>query len=266
VTLTFTSAQSLTWRAQDEGRSAASGGEMRMNSKWLPVLVAPALTLGIVTAAPGAVATKVTISPYWAGYEANGGTTTSFKYIQATFTVPGLNCTSTTSIASQIVLLAAGNGAQIIESCQGGSPSYAAYGYSTCNGHDDPMYPTLTISPGDTIELSANGNGSEDAYDLTTGARADNPQATPCGDSSVAGVLTNANAGHEDVANFTQVGFRQIQVQTSNQASPGPLTSPAWKLANYALQGPTSRVDVKPEALLSGKYTSAFANDWFAPN
>jgi hypothetical protein len=168
--------------------------------------------------------------------------------------------------ASQIVLLASGNGAQIIESCQAGSPSYAAYGYSSCNGHDDPMYPTLTISPGDTIELTANASGDEDSYDLTTGATADNPAATPCGDSSIAGILTNANPGQENVANFTQVGSRQIQVQTSKQGSPGPLASSAWKIARYALQGPTGRVDVKPEALLSGKYTSAFANDWLAPN
>jgi hypothetical protein len=238
-----------------------------MNARWLPALAAPALMLGIVSAAPGAAAAaKVTDSPYWAGYEANGGTTTSFKYVQATFTVPGLNCTSTTSIASQIVLLGGGNGAQIIESCQSGSPSYAAYGYSGCNGHDDPMYPTLTINPGDTIKLTASGNGLEDAYDLTTGASADNPQAAPCGDSSVAGVLTNAYSSHENVANFTQVGFRQIQVQASNQSSPGPLVSSAWKIASYALQGPTGRVDVKPEALLSGAYTSAFANDWLAPN
>lgn len=247
---------------------------MATKARWLPALTAPALMLGIVITAPGAAAAAkgVTKSAFWAGYEAvakPGGAVTSFTYVQATFTVPALNCTSaSTSGATQLVRVGGGNdfnGAQIDMSCQNGSPTYTAKGLSTCNGHDDPMYPTLTISPGDTIKLSASGNGLETAYDLTTNASADNPLSTSCGGGPEAGALT-ATDGSPDVADFTQIGFRQIQVQGSNQSSPHPLASSAWNLAHYVLQGPSGRVDVKPEALLSGTYTSAFANDWLAPD
>jgi Peptidase A4 family len=245
---------------------------MTAKARWLLALAAPALVLGIVMAAPGAAAAKgVTNSPFFAGYEAvakPGGTVTSFKYVQATFTVPALNCTSAASGATQLVRVGGNgdfNGAQIDDSCQNGSPTYTAKGLSTCNGHDDPMFPTLTISPGDTIKLAASGNGVEAAFDLTTGAQASNPLSTDCGGGPEAGVLT-ATDGSPNVANFTQVGFRQIQVQGSNQSTPHPLASSAWNLAHYVLKGPSGRVDVKPEALLSGTFTSAFANDWLAPN
>jgi hypothetical protein len=229
--------------------------------------------LGIVTAAPGAAAAAkgITNSPFWAGYMAvtkAGGAVTSFKYVQATFTVPALNCTSSPSSVTQEVLVGDinnFNGARIVGSCQNGTGSYGAFGVSSCNGHNDPMYPTLTISPGDTIKLAASGNGSEDAYDLTTGASADNPIATDCGGGSMAGVVTGPDAGPA-VANFTQVGFRQVQVQGSAQKTPQPLVSSAWNVTEYVLQRPSGRADVKPEALLSGKFTSAFANDWLAPN
>jgi hypothetical protein len=244
---------------------------MRISAKWLPVLVAPAVMLGVVTAAPGAAASQGVInSPNWAGYAAvakPGGAVTAFKYVQATFTVPVLNCTSSPSAVSQEVLVGGSdfNGARIVESCQNATPSYGAFGVSTCNGHNDPMYPTLTISPGDTIKLAASSNGLEAAYDLTTGASADNPLATDCLGGPIAGVLTATDASPA-IANFTQAGFRQIQVQGSTQKSPQPLVSSAWNVSHYVLQGPSGRADVKPEALLSGTFTSAFANDWSAPN
>jgi hypothetical protein len=58
----------------------------------------------------------------------------------------------------------------------------------------------------------------------------------------------------------------QIQVQATGQGAPRPLVSPGWTINKYTLRGPSGRDDVKPGALLSGKYTSAFANDWLAPN
>jgi len=66
-----------------------------MNAKWLPALAVPALLLGS-TAASGAAASQGVINSHrWAGYEAvaNGSTVQSFQYVQATFTVPSLNCT-----------------------------------------------------------------------------------------------------------------------------------------------------------------------------
>jgi len=227
--------------ARDGGGKRESGGEMRVNAKWLPVLVAPALLLGVVTAAPGAAASKgVTNSSSGAGYEAvarSVGAVTSFKYVQATFTVPALNCTSSPSGVTLEVLVGGSdfNGARIVGSCQNGVGSYGAFGISTCNGHNDPMFPTLTISPGDTIKLAASGNALEAAYDLTTGASADNPLATRCLGGPIAGVLIGANGGPA-LANFTQVGFRQIQVQGSNQSSPH-----RWRLPRGTWRTSSSR-------------------------
>jgi hypothetical protein len=66
--------------------------------------------------------------------------------------------------------------------------------------------------------------------------------------------------------NFTQVGFRQVQVEGNTQSAPQPLGSTAWSVQKYQIKGPSGRVDVKPEALLTGKFTSAFADDWLSPN
>ena len=79
-------------------------------------VAAPALilTLGAgASAAPhgGARAVAGTVtSPVRAGYEAvaNGSTVTSLQYVQATLTVPSLNCTQTpTAFSAQAVVLAA---------------------------------------------------------------------------------------------------------------------------------------------------------------
>jgi hypothetical protein len=249
---------------------------MRMNVKWLPALVAPAaMILGGTAAQPGAAAARggVIATAHWAGYAAvakSGGAVTSFKTAQATLTVPALNCTSTaTGEVTQLVFLgdtlgnfSGDNSVGVSESCQNGSPNYTAIAGSPCNGHNATL---LTVSPGDTIKLVVTSVGGETAFDLTTNASASNPLGTPCGDDSSAGVLTDGGFG-QNIANFTQAGFRQIQVQGSNQSTPQPLASSAWNLAHYVLRGPTGRVDVNPEALLSGTFTSAFANDWLAPN
>jgi hypothetical protein len=238
--------------------------EMKVKAKWLPALAAPALMLGIATAQPGTAAAKGVIdSATRAGYEAvaNGSTVTSFQYIQATFTVPSVNCgQSPTASVTQLVSLSFNNTAMVQESCQNGSPSYQASWSSGCNGHGDVM--PLTISPGDDVELTIH-NANITVFDLTTGASASAPLSTTCGDNPTAEVFTG---GSVPIVDFTQVGFRQIQVQASNQSTPNPLVSPGWSVAHYILRGPSGRVDVKPEALLSGTFTSAFANDWLAPN
>jgi hypothetical protein len=58
----------------------------------------------------------------------------------------------------------------------------------------------------------------------------------------------------------------QVQVEDNTHSSLHALGSTAWHVGEYALKGPSGKVDVKPEALLTGKYTSAFANDWKSLN
>lgn len=245
---------------------------MKVKSNWLSAVAAPVLVFGIAIAPSGAAAARsATNSPYFAGYAAvaNNTTVQSFQYVQATFTVPSLNCTQTPkATVTQLVSLLGNNTpgiqenntAEIQERCQGGSPSYEAAWSSGCNGNGDVM--PLMISPGDDVELTVH-NANITVLDLTTSASANAPLSTTCGPNPAAAVLTNSPGG---VADFTQVGFRQIQVQASNQSTPRPLVSPGWSIKRYILLGSSGQADVKPEALLSGKYTSAFANDWHAPN
>jgi peptidase A4-like protein len=249
---------------------------MRINAKWLAAVVVPAaMILGSTAALPGAVSAsgRVITTAHWAGYAAvtkNGGAVTSFKYAQTTLTVPALNCTSTATgdvlhlvfIGDTLGNFSGDNSVGVTEACQKGSPNYTATAHSPCNGHDAVL---LTVSPGDTIKLVVTSTGGETADDLTTNTSASNPLGTPCGDDSSAGVLTQGGFG-QNIANFTQAGFRQIQVQGSSQSTPQPLASSAWNVAHYVLKGPSGRVDVKPEALLSGTFTSAFANDWLSPS
>ena len=240
---------------------------MNVHAKWLPALVVPALLFGIVTTAPSAAASKgVIYSAYWAGYEAVASGSAQFQYVQATFTVPSLNCTHTpTATVGPIVFLGTAdlfdNSAGIQESCQNGSAGYEASTDSNCAGHGSVL--PLTISPGDDVELSVQDSVVITVKDLTTGQRAS--QQISCGTDPVAGVVTYGNS-NVAVADFTQIGYRQIQAQASSQSSPHPLKYASWSLEEYILRGSIGRVDVKPEALLSGKYTSAFSNDWLAPN
>src|SRR5215472_368445 len=209
---------------------------MRVNAKWLPALVAPAaLVLGIAVAQPGTAATQsVTQSPYVAGYAAvtkSGGAVTSFIYVQATFTVPALNCTSAANGGGvfHAVFLAdrtanpwlnTSRVGGVQELCQSGSPSYAAINIDYCNS----SAPEMAVSQGDTVQVTV----SPDAvaiYDRTTNTSLQNSSGPSCGTSAVAGVVT-AEEGR--VANFTQIGFRQIQVQGSGMSLPRPLASSGW--------------------------------------
>jgi hypothetical protein len=228
---------------------------------------------------PARAAAGTVTSPIRAGYEAvaNGSTVTSLQYVQATLTIPSLNCTRTaTAYSAQGVVLAAASftrfvsnwaATEIAETCQNGSPAYSAdatYASDSDCSHSSPL--PITISPGDDIKLSLNSGSSSMTYtvfDLTTDETASS-STDSCSGSKAAGIFSVA-AGFP-IADFTQAAFHQIQVQGTGQGTPQPLVSPGWTINKYTLRGPSGRDDVKPEALLSGKYTSAFANDWYFAN
>lgn len=230
------------------------------------------LGAGFGTAEASLIATKtssgVINSATQAGYVAvpkTGGTVTSFKYVQAQFTVPSVpSCSVNTDAATQEVFVG-GFSVQLRDTCAFG---YSLHGVNTCISRDQVF--GFTPSPGDTIRLIINATtGQETATNLTRGLTQTITEFG-CGAGTSAGVLTTANPGSgspaQTVLDFTQVGFRQAQVEGNTQSAPQPLGSTAWNVREYALKGPSGRVDVKPEALLTGKFTSAFANDWASPN
>src|SRR5215813_3100569 len=127
---------------------------MKMKAKWLPAVIAPALMLGIATAQPGAAATRGgTSNPDMAGYAAvtkSGSAVTSFALVQATFTVPALECTSATNgggllhavflsdkTANPFLNVSREGG--VLELCQSGSPSYDAINIDYCNSSAPQM-------------------------------------------------------------------------------------------------------------------------------
>lgn len=232
------------------------------------------LGAGFGTAEASLIATKtssgVINSPTQAGYVVvpkAGGTVTSFNLVEAVFTVPALNCSTNNDSESSQEIIVGENGVRKDTDCTGipSAPAFDIFGLSECNGHSGPI--AVSIKPGDNIKVSADAlTGIEQAANLTTGEVARNSGAIACGAADSAGVITIGVPSSIGVTNFTQIGFRQVQVQGTNQSAPQPLGSTAWNVREYALKGPSGRVDVKPEALLTGKFTSAFANDWLSPN
>src|SRR5690348_5225208 len=126
------------WRGTARGHEKGRA----MNIRRLAIMAAaPVLILALGAGAGAALhggrahTVGTVTSTARAGYEAvaNGSTVTSLQYVQATFTVPSLNCTKTpAAYSAQTVVLAAASfrrfvsnqaATQIVESCQNGSPA-----------------------------------------------------------------------------------------------------------------------------------------------
>jgi hypothetical protein len=256
---------------------------MKMKAKWLPAIAAPAvLVFGLTAPGGGAPSNGNVTSAFRAGYAASvksGAAVKWFKYIQATFTVPALNCGPAASgSAYQAVYIGGSSGGlddfgAVYEICQNGTPSYTAVDPGPCDGDGA----TMPVNPGDDVQITVSFTGEVTITDLTTNTPLVGALGTTCGEPrSEAGVITWSPSGSgSSVADFTQAGFRQIQVQgclagsatfCATSTTPQPLAYSGWNLTHYILQGASGRADVKPEALLSGSYTSAFANDWLNAN
>jgi hypothetical protein len=241
-----------------------------MNVKWMAAAAAGAvaavlLSVGVAGAAPAAPATID--SSTQAGYVAvpkAGGTVTSFKIAQATFTVPQLNCGGAAGNRTAQEVVVGGNALQAVAICDATGNAFQIYSVSTCVGERNQF---VIIFPGDTIKLAVNAvTGQETVTDLTTQQTFTDGNAVACGAGSSAGVLTIAAPSAQNVTNFVQVGFHNIQVEGSNQTKLAALGSTAWTTKKYQLRGPSSHLDVVPEGLLTGTLTSAFVTDWRAPN
>jgi hypothetical protein len=240
---------------------------------------AAALALALAVAPAGASnASRLTYtsgpnySSSLAGYAAvakSGSTVTGFKYVSAEFTVPSLNCgTTANGEVGQYVAFGTASGQPdlsselgIQEECQSGTPVYPAMSFGCCQ--------VVPINPGDLVQVSLSITVHHHIYadytNLTTGITNQNLLGCCYQGFPSAWVFTAEDSG-PPIADFTQIGFRQVQVEGISQSLMQPLASSAWTVAEYALKGPSGSVDAKPEALLSGKYTSAFANDWLSPN
>lgn len=115
------------------------------------------------------------LSQNWAGYVASG---TRFRYVQATFTVPSMNCKKTPGTAKAPAMFAdwvgldglAGAGLITVEQdgisgqCVRGAASYNAWWETYPKA---PVYPRMTVSPGNVIKVTVYYSSAARQYQLT---------------------------------------------------------------------------------------------------
>jgi Peptidase A4 family len=153
-----------------------------------PAQIGLALALPVAAAAPTALAApaaglapagrnglvEVDSSHVWAGYAANGS---KFRYVQATFRIPYLNCRKTPGTANAPAFFADwvgldGLGASttveqdgIAGHCLNGTGTYQAWWETIPRG---PVFPRgVTVSGGDTISVQVYYDKLKRAYEFT---------------------------------------------------------------------------------------------------
>ena len=246
------------------------------------------MTLGITSAY---AKTSIIKSPHVAGYVAVhkvGGSVSEWHAVQATFTVPAVNCSVTpnTMAYHYVVLGPRQKGSQaagIVEGCNNGSPFYyGSYWYSeyyhgTIYGPYGPN-DVLAIHPGDTVRALVNsdtGTGTDVFLiaDKTTGSyhevdyTGDGQQAGLYYAS--AGVFSYGNISSQGTADFSSVSFSNAEVaQNAAGGGPKPLSNPTrWKLVANEQIGPvTDTPDIVPGPISSTSAGSSFTNTWKAAN
>jgi Peptidase A4 family len=245
------------------------------------------MTLGITSA----YAKTAQHNPHLAGYIAvqkSGGSVSEWHAVQATFTVPAVNCSVTpnSTVYHYVVLGPRQKGSQaagIVEGCSGGSPFYygsywySEYYYGTIYGPYGPN-DVLSINPGDTVRASVNSNigTGTDTFliaDKTTGTYHETDYTGVGQQANLyyrsAGVLSYGNISSQGTADFSSVSFSKAEVaQNAAGGGPKPLSNPTrWKLIEDEQIGPvTDTPDIVPGPISSTSSGSSFTDNWKAAN
>jgi hypothetical protein len=228
-------------------------------------------------------------SSNWSGYVATGTWSgAQFRYVQATFTVPSLNCavapgtsTSPATMADWVGIDGVGYnfGASstveqdgIVGQCVGGTAQYAAWWENYPNA---PTYPNLTINPGDAIEADVYYNSARTAAqgqynytltDVTTGQSFNTPWekcgASSCKNSS-AEVITEAPTGSAGLLPLADYGLSNFEniAMTDKAGQRAGITSSNWKSTNVVMKNSYGTVLSTPGPLFGGE---AFTDFWKA--
>ncbi len=225
--------------------------------------------------------TNPAYSSNWSGYVATGNTSTAgFRYVQATFTVPSVNCTTTPDAAvgawvglDGVNYNFTGDSPSVEQDgiaaeCDSGTPSYYAWYESYPS---DAVEANITISPGDAIEASVFWNANAPASqrydyqltDVTTGASLNTLQ--PCGGSchiSSAEVITEAPADATGavlpLADYGLVNYENLAV-TDRSGQRAGFTSSDWKNTEVIQENSANQIVSTPSSLYGGL---AFSTDW----
>ena len=286
-----------------------------MHSRWkalIPVAACALLALGITSAATAATSTPATGKPTlpslhgttgpdihrpgkpaaasagipvfesgnWSGYVAvpKSGTTTTFKYIYAQYTVPSVNCSTTGSddaFAYHWIGLDGWSDSTVEQDgvadfCVDGTPEYDAWW---------EMYPLgfstdFAVNAGDAIASNITYNSSTDKYalylkDETSGQSFSVSEACPSGstcDNSSAEDITEGYASGDwtGTADFGQEFYNSVQAENSAGVT-GALNDASWSTDESVAYGSTSdEPTTEPGQLYNGSTSSrsAFEITW----
>jgi hypothetical protein len=226
-------------------------------------------------------------STNWSGYVATGTWSgAQFRYVQATFTVPSLNCAATpgttsapTTVGDWVGLdgvgynFGASNTVEqdgIAAQCASGAAQYYAWWENYPN---NPTYPNLTISPGDAIEADVYYDGSRTVaqgqynftlIDVTTDQSFGTWQkcgAASCANSS-AEVITEAPSGPAGILPLADYGISNYEniAMTDKAGQRAGITSSNWKSTELVQVDSTTgtRTLSTPGPLFGGQAFSTF--------
>ena len=217
----------------------------------------------------------------WSGYVAlpKSGAATAFRFVQADFNVPSVNCSVTpTAFNYQWVGFDGWSDTTVEQDgvggfCVSGSPSYFAW-YE--------MYPAglqiqFDLNPGDQVGMTAYYNSTTKQYTLsltdhTSGQSfTTNQSCAPACKNSSAEVITEGypSGNYGGTADFSSVHFDTIWV-TDSAGHRGELTDPNWSTDEIIAVG-ASGTDTSPGALYAASVPStpplsAYADTWYHEN
>jgi hypothetical protein len=233
-------------------------------------------------AVAGAPVTMADSSQNWAGYVSTGN---RFRFIQATFRVPALNCRKTPGTAKVPALVGEWVGLDgltgsrvtveqdgISGQCAKGVPSYAAWWEMFPKV---PVYPGVFIRPGDTIQASVYYSAKTRQYRLTLSDLSNGQGFSTwrrCGASSCrngsAEVITEAPAmsvsGNRlyPLADCGTESYSHIQI-TDAAGQRGGFASSNWQNTQLVMVDNSNRVKAATSSLSHG---TAFKTYWKRAN
>ncbi|MBV9445792.1 MAG: hypothetical protein JO345_07850 [Streptosporangiaceae bacterium] len=217
-------------------------------------------------------------SQNWAGYVASNN---RFRFVQATFAVPALNCRKTPGTAKTPAMVGVwvgldGLGGRVVTVEQDGIAGQCVRGVPTYNAWWEmfpkaPVYPAMVIHPHDVIQASVYYNSANRQYRLTLSDLSDREGFSTlrrCGASSChngsAEVITEAPSVDVSsnrlfpLAAFGSVSYSHIQV-TDAAGQRGGFGSSLWQDSELVMVDTAGHVKAATSGLSHGV---AFTNAW----
>jgi peptidase A4-like protein len=266
VSLALTAGAFASWPAGRAGAGADPGSSIQPGH---PMVLARSNPSPAIRSARS---TRRIDSTNWAGYAA-ARPGTAFRYVQATFFVPYVNCTSTPNAFSSHWVGLDGLNSRTVEQlgveagCAGSIPEYYAW-YEMYPGNESSVF---FVKPGNSIVASVRYNWRDKIFaltldDTTTGqhfSRFLKCAASSCLRSS-AQVISESpsdSAGRAlPLADYRASGFSDITVADS-LGHRGTLSSRWWNTYQIIeVGGSSGSVTGRPTSLFQGR---AFGNYWF---